>query len=184
MKPSAALPGALAGAALASLPAGAGIVATALGALAGAAAGALLAQTGEKPALLERLAPIALLAFFVPVLTMTVAPGADMAMHVALARGLLQGGALSPAWGADHVAVYPRGFSALVALLAPLGLARAGLAAAAIAYVVFWTGLAAGFFQPPPPVPPPAAALPPLLSRGPPTLFGCGGEATVPALSP
>src|SRR5438874_512564 len=114
MKISAALPGALAGAALASLPGAAGIVSTALGAVAGAAIGMFFGQTGQKPSLLERVAPLPLLALFIPLFTLPVAPGADMAMHVALARGLLQG-VLSPTWGAVHVNAYARGFSALVA---------------------------------------------------------------------
>src|SRR5207248_2717782 len=71
---------------------------------------------------------LAVLAFLLPAVTMPVAPGADMAMHVALARGLLDG-VLSPAWPGVHAGAYPRGFSALVALLSPLGLARAGLLA-------------------------------------------------------
>ena len=50
-------------------------------------------------ALIMLAGPVVLLAFFVPLLTIPVAPGADMAMHVALARGLLEGGALSPTWG-------------------------------------------------------------------------------------
>jgi hypothetical protein len=182
MKPSAALPGALAGAALASLPGSAGIVSTTLGAAAGAVLGVVFAQRGEKPPLLERVAPLALFAFFIPLFTMPVAPGADMAMHVALARGLLQGDTLSPAWGTVHPALYPRGFAALVALLAPLGLARAGIAAAAICYLVFWAGLAATLDKLRTPHPRTVAAVAVLLCRAPQSYFDWGGNPTILAL--
>ncbi len=49
---------------------------------------------------------LALVTFFIPVLTMAVPPGADMAMHVALARPMIRGESiLSPAWGSFE-AVY------------------------------------------------------------------------------
>jgi hypothetical protein len=182
MKLSAALPGALAGAALASLPGAAGIVSTALGAAAGGAAGLLLAQQRERAALLERFAPFALLAFFVPLFTMPVAPGADMAMHVALARGLLEGGALSPAWGTLHASAYPRGLAALIALLSPLGLAKAGLAASALAYVVFAMGLSATLYKMRAPWPRTVGTLAVLMSRAPQSFFDWGGNPTVLAL--
>ncbi|MBI5546761.1 MAG: hypothetical protein HY901_22995, partial [Deltaproteobacteria bacterium] len=90
--------------------------------------------------------PVAILPLFLPLWTMPVAPGADMAMHAALGRALAQGsGALSPAWGEDvAVALYPRGLSALIALVSPpLGFAKASLLAAAVSYCVVFVGLGA-----------------------------------------
>jgi hypothetical protein len=165
-----------------------------LGAIAGAALGVLLSPTESSRAgqqtgaaglhPLERFAPLLLLLFLAPVFTMAVAPGADMAMHVALSRALLHGGgALSPAWGALQMGAYPRGFSALVAVLAPLGLARAGLVASGLSYAVFWAGLAA-MLQGPLRAPSPRAAalLAVLLSRTPQAFFAWGGNPTVLAL--
>src|SRR5262249_25140031 len=70
-----------------------------------------------------------------------VAPGADMAMHVALARALWAGAHdLSPAWPGVAPLAYPRGFSGLVALFWGLGPARAGILASALAYVLYALG--------------------------------------------
>ena len=188
------LPGALAGAALGSLPGAAGLAAVVAGAALGAVAGALLWPGGAptapdsgaprptvRPAL-ERAAPLLLLVFFTPLLTMAVPPGADMAMHTALARGLVEG-RLSPAWGALHLGAYPRGFSALVALLAPLGYARAALLISALSYVVFWAGLAAVLEGPlATPWPRTAALVAVLLSRTPQSFFAWGGNPTALSL--
>ncbi len=188
------LRGALAGAALGSLPGAAGLGAVAAGAVLGAIAGALLRQSdGPSPFappplappgrhLLERAAPLLLLVFLAPLSTMAVPPGADMAMHTALARGLVEG-RLSPAWGALHLAAYPRGFSALVALLAPLGFARAALLISALSYAVFWAGLAAVLEGPlATPWPRTAALVALLLSRTPQSFFAWGGNPTALAL--
>jgi hypothetical protein len=133
---------------------------------------------------IERGSPFLIVLFFVPLFTMAVAPGADMAMHVALARGLLDGGGtLSPAWGALRVGAYPRGFSALVAMLSPIGLARAGLAASALSYAVFWAGLAAMLQGPlQAPWPRTVALLALLLSKTPQWYFAWGGNPTALAL--
>jgi hypothetical protein len=168
-----ALLGSIAGAALATLPGSATWLTALSGALAGAAAGAFLWLPARDTR--PRRWPLLLLAlFFVPVFRFAVAPGADMAMHVALARGLLHG-ELSPAWPGVTVAAYPRGFSALVALLAPIGLARAGLLAAGASYLIFYSGLAAL-------VPWPAALLAVFLSRTPQIFFDWGGNPTALAL--
>ena len=124
---------------------------------------------------------LALLVFFAPVLTLPVAPGADMAMHVALARGLLHG-VLSPAWPRVSAMMYPRGFSAVVAGFAWLGYARAGLVAAALSYVVFWAGLTAMLESLRAPAPRTMAAVAVLLSRTPQVFFGWGGNPTALAL--
>jgi hypothetical protein len=86
---------------------------------------------------------LAVFVFFIPMLTMAVPPGADMAMHVALARPMIQGESiLSPAWGTFE-AHYPRGFSGLVAVASlALGLARAGLLVSGVSYVLFGGGMA------------------------------------------
>lgn len=196
------LSGALAGAALGSLPGAAGLGAIVAGAVLGAVLGALLSQTpasSQSGALspllsqaggllspprhvLERAAPLLLLVFLAPLLTLAVPPGADMAMHTALARGLLEG-RLSPAWGALHLAAYPRGFSALVALLAPLGFARAALLVSALSYAVFWAGLAAVLEGPlGTPWPRTTALIAVLLSRTPQSFFAWGGNPTALAL--
>jgi hypothetical protein len=172
----------IAGAALATLPGSATWLTALLGAVLGAAAGFWLAlpRRSELAAALPQRSParrwslLLLGAFFLPALRFTVAPGADMAMHVALARGLLHG-ELSPAWPGVAVAAYPRGFSALVALLAPIGLARAGLVAAGASYLVFYLGLEAL-------VPWPAALLAVFLSRTPQIFFDWGGNPTALAL--
>jgi len=183
----AALAGALAGAALGTLPGGAGITAAALGAAVGAVLAAWLAPPDAgTPAAhwLERGSPFLIVLFFVPLSTMAVPPGADMAMHTALARALLEGGAaLSPAWGALRVGAYPRGFSALVAMLSPIGLARAALVASALSYAVFWAGLAA-MLQGPlrAPWPRTVAVLVILLSKTPQWYFAWGGNPTALAL--
>ncbi|HZR09753.1 MAG TPA: hypothetical protein VFA79_14325 [Myxococcales bacterium] len=170
--------GAIAGAAIATLPGSAGIVSAILGALLGGAIGARSAERRMGFSIWS----LALIVFFVPLFTLAVPPGADMAMHVALARGLLDGN-LSPAWPGVEAGAYPRGFSAVVALLSPAGLARAGLAAAAVSYLVFWAGLTA-FLQGPlrTPAARTVAAIAVLLSRTPQTFFDWGGNPTVLAL--
>ena len=169
--------GAIAGMAVSTLPGPAGL----LSALAGAAAGAALgARFSERRAGFSPWS-LAVLAFLLPVLSMPVAPGADMAMHVALARGLLHGG-LSPAWPGVAVHAYPRGFSALVALLSPFGLARAGVLAAGGSYLVFWAGLAAMLEKLGTPAARTVAAVAVLLSRTPQAFFGWGGNPTALAL--
>ena len=179
-----ALAGALAGAALGALPGAAGLGAVVAGALLGGAAGALLSPQAapKERQVLERAAPILLLVFFAPLFTMAVPPGADMAMHTALARGLLEG-RLSPAWGALHLAAYPRGFPALVALLSPLGFARAALLISALSFLVFWAGLAAVLEGPlGTPWPRTTALLAVLLSKTPQSFFAWGGNPTALAL--
>ncbi|MFN8548531.1 MAG: hypothetical protein U0527_11380 [Candidatus Eisenbacteria bacterium] len=86
--------------------------------------------------------PVLVLFVVLPLARLAVPPGADMAMHAALARGLLNdGGTLSPAWGSVTVPLYPRGFSALIALLSlPFGMARAALIASGLAYAVYLVG--------------------------------------------
>ncbi|HTO98912.1 MAG TPA: hypothetical protein VMK66_17800 [Myxococcales bacterium] len=170
--------GAVAGAAIAALPGSSGIVWAALGAILGGAIGAR--RAGRRMGF--SIWTLALGAFFVPLFTMAVAPGADMAMHVALARGLLRG-ELSPAWPGVTAGAYPRGFSALVALLSPLGLARSGLFAAAASYLVFWAGLSA-FLQNPlrAPAARTTAAVAVLLCRSPQIFFDWGGNPTALAL--
>jgi hypothetical protein len=121
-------------------------------------------------------------AFAIPVLTLAVAPGADMAMHVALARGLVHG-ELSPAWPGVEVGAYPRGFSAAVALLSPLGFARAGLLVAGASYLIFWAGLSAALQGPlGAPAARTVAAVAVLLSRTPQIFFDWGGNPTAMAL--
>jgi len=170
--------GALAGGALAVLPGSAGVFAAGLGVLAG---GALGWKFGERRAGFSPWS-LVLAAFFVPVFTLAVAPGADMAMHVSLARGLLEG-RLSPAWPGVAAGAYPRGFSALVAMLWPIGPARAGLAAAALSYLVFWAGLAAVLEGPlRVPAARTVAAVALLLSRTPQIFFDWGGNPTAMAI--
>jgi len=169
---------AISGAAVAALPGTAAPAAIIAGLLLGAAIGARFGRPrmGFSPW------SLAVAAFAVPVLTMPVAPGADMAMHVALARGLLEGD-LSAAWPTVHAAAYPRGFAALVALLSPVGLARAGLLAAAASYLAFWLGLSAVLQGPlRAPAPRTVAAVAVLLSRTPQHFFGWGGNATAMAI--
>lgn len=170
--------GAIAGAAIATLPGSAGIAFAILGALLGGAIGSRYAERRMGFSVWS----LALIAFFAPLFTLAVPPGADMAMHVALARGLLEG-QLSPAWPGVEAGAYPRGFSAVVALLSPAGLARAGLAAAAASYLVFWAGLSA-FLQGPlrAPAARTVAAIAVLLSRTPQTWFDWGGNPTALAL--
>ncbi|MET0385822.1 MAG: hypothetical protein ABW321_07680 [Polyangiales bacterium] len=95
---------------------------------------------------LERWVPLLTVLFFVPVVTRGVAPGADMAMHVSLARAILDGShVLSPAWGAVTAEAYPRGFSAWVALIAGTGidLGHASLIASGLAFALYYFGLRA-----------------------------------------
>ena len=162
---------------MAALFPGAGLPALLVGAAAG---GGLGYQLRAPPAPPQPWWPAALaLLFFIPAITMPVAPGADMAMHVALARSLEEGlPQLSPAWGTLRVGLYPRGFSALVALLAPiLGLAKAGLVVAGATYLIFWAALSAWLSAPL------VAALALLLARSPQTFFGWGGNPTVLAIA-
>lgn len=166
-----ALLGSIAGAALATLPGGANWVWAIAGAVAGAVTGALAG--GPKSARVQW-PQLALFAFFVPALHMPVAPGADMAMHTALARGLLDGG-LSPAWPGVTAHFYPRGFSALIALLSPLGLAKASLLAAGASYAVFYFGLSTLVSWP-------LALVAVFLSRTPQTFFDWGGNPVALAL--
>ncbi|HEX4386787.1 MAG TPA: hypothetical protein VH083_27720 [Myxococcales bacterium] len=168
-----ALLGLVAGAALATLPGSATWLTALCGALLGAGAGIVLSRPARRPGK-NRGLRLLLAAFFVPALYFAVAPGADMAMHVALARGLLHG-ELSPAFPGVTVAAYPRGFSAVVALLSPLGLARAGLVAAGASYLIFYIGLAAL-------VPWEAALVAVFLSRTPQIFFDWGGNPTALAL--
>ncbi len=167
----------MAGAAVAALFSGAGPLALLLSAAAGGALGHRL--RGPAPAPQPWWPAVLALLFFIPVITMPVAPGADMAMHVALARSLEEGlPRLSPAWGTLHVALYPRGFSGLVALVAPVvGLAKAGLIVAAATYLIFWAALSAWLAAPL------VATLALLLSRSPQSFFDWGGNPTVLALS-
>jgi hypothetical protein len=170
--------GAIAGAALATLPGAAGVPVAAVGALLGGAIGARYAQRQMS------FSPwsLALAALAAPALTLPVAPGADMAMHVALAQGLIHG-ELSPAWPGVQVGAYPRGFSAVVALLSPVGFARAGLLAAAASYLVFWAGLAAVLQGPlRAPAARTVAAVAVLLSRTPQIFFDWGGNPTALAI--
>jgi len=170
--------GAIAGAALAVLPGSAGVLAAVIGAILGGAVGWRFAERriGFSPW------SLALAAFLVPVFTMAVAPGADMAMHAALARGLVHGG-LSPAWPGVHVGAYPRGFSAVIAFLSPLGFGRASLIAAGASYLAFWAGLSAVLQGPlGTPAARTVAAVAVLLSRTPQIFFGWGGDPTAMAL--
>lgn len=190
-----ALLGCIAGAALATLPGGANwmwaVAGAGLGGIAGGAGSRSAFWAGHATAARSESVPaaespglrgrafaqwprLALVAFFVPVFTMPVAPGADMAMHTALARALLQGG-LSPAWPGVVANAYPRGFSAIVALLSPLGLAKAGLAAAGVSYAVFHLGLSSLVSWP-------LALVAVFLSRTPQTFFDWGGNPTALAL--
>lgn len=166
-----------------------GIVGCAIGALAASA----MKRTEDESApsvidpplaTLDRLAPLCLLLFFIPVFRLTVAPGADMAMYAAIARAILDGGAsLSAAWGAIDATAYPRGFPMLIALLAlPFGMAKATLVAAALAYVVYFAGLAfllRGLRVPAPNV---IAAICLVVSKSPQSFFGWGGNPTVMAI--
>jgi len=167
--------GAISGAALGSMTGSFALTLVGAAALGVAAWRTVPARLGFSPW------SLAVLVFFAPVLTMAVAPGADMAMHVALARGLLHG-VLSPAWPGVSAALYPRGFSAVVAALAWLGYARAGLVAAGIAYVVFWAGLAAMLEALRAPAPRTLAAVAVIVSRTPQAFFGWGGNPTALAL--
>jgi hypothetical protein len=165
--------GAIAGAAIATLPGRAGIGCALLGALAGGLIGSRDFRSVRPPKLL--------LLFFLPVFTLAVAPGEDMAMHVALARGLLDG-VLSPAWPGVSVALYPRGFSAVVALLSPMGLARAGLFASGLSYVIFWYGLSEALRKLRVPNARLAALAAVFLSRTPQHFFSWGGNPAAMAI--
>ncbi len=167
----------MAGASVAALFSSAGPLLLLLAAAAGGVLGHLLKGPAAAP---QPWWPAVLaLLFFIPAITLPVAPGADMAMHVALARSLEEGlPRLSPAWGTVRVALYPRGFSGLVALIAPVvGLAKAGLVVAAATYLLFWAALSAWLAAPL------VAALALLLSRSPQSFFDWGGNPTVLAIA-
>src|SRR4051794_15054293 len=93
-----------------------GLVGVTLGAIVGAGLGFVApvefdGEAAQAPTF-ERYALLGTLLFFVPVFTMTIVPGADMTMHVALGRAIADGGReLNPAWGDIAVTAYPRGLS-------------------------------------------------------------------------
>lgn len=126
------------------------------------------------------------LLFFVPVLTKAVPPGADMAMHVALARSIRFGyESLSPAWGDVITATYPRGFSAWIAILSPvLGFAKSGLIVTAGTYALFTFGLR-GYLRDVVGVPYPGllAALCVLMAKSPQSFYAWGGNPTILAIA-
>ena len=179
---------ALSGAAIASVVRGASGGLLAAGAAVGLVVGGwiCLRQGVTLPG--DRLEAAALVvpaaAFLIPLLTMPVAPGADMAMHAALGRALMEGSdALSPAWGSVSATLYPKGMSALIALTAPvLGIAKASLLAAGVSYLVVVAGLAA-FLHEALRLPRPfaLAALAVLASKSPQSFFGWGGNPTAMA---
>jgi hypothetical protein len=70
-------------------------------------------------------------------------PGADAAMYAAIARALLDGSPdLSAAYPGVQVSMYPRAYPGLIAVLTPsLGMPKACLMAALLAYVAYVTGL-------------------------------------------
>jgi hypothetical protein len=117
-----------------------------------AAVGAVLGFAVLLPALkrvlprthqdLWELAPVAA---FSPLIWLRITtPGADAAMYAAIARALLRHSPeLSTAYPGVRVAIYPRAFPGLVALLTPaVGMPKANLVAAVLCYVVFVMGLA------------------------------------------
>lgn len=184
----------MAGVALASLPRGAGPVALTVGGLVGAlvaawAAGVRRAGLRPRPGaserdIVERVAPWLTLVFLIPLVTMPVPPGADMAMHVALARALATGASeASPAWPGVAPLVYPRGFSGLVALAGPLGFVRAGLLVSGLTYVLYTAGVAAVLAGSGIKRPWTLAVLTVLLAKVPQEVFAWGGTATVLALA-
>lgn len=126
------------------------------------------------------------LLFFIPVLTKAVPPGADMAMHVALARAIRFGSeSLSPAWGEVITAAYPRGFSAWIAVLSPvLGFAKSGLIVTAGTYALFTFGLR-GYLRDVVGVPYPGslAALCLLMAKSPQSFYAWGGNPTILAIA-
>ncbi len=196
-RPWPAAAGLVAGVALASLPRGAGPGALAVGGLAGALVVAWAARVppaGAEPGpadrertfteRAERVAPWLTLLFLVPVVTLPVPPGADMAMHVALARALATGAReVSPAWPDVAPVVYPRGFSGLVALAGPLGFARAGLLVSGLTYVLYTAGAAALLGAAGLRSPWTLAVLTVLLTKVPQEMFAWGGTPTVLALA-
>lgn len=180
-----------AGVALASLPRGAGLPALLLGGALGAACGIWLSR-GRAPSAryatpagpVEWLAACLPLACLLPLVTMPVAPGADMAMHVALARALREGAAeLSPAWPGVAPAIYPRGFSGLVALGWALGPARAGLLMSGLTYVIYAAGAARLFAAAGMTRPWLLALLALFLTKAPQQFFAWGGNPTVLAIA-
>ena len=155
------------------------------------ACGVMLLLPGAEPGprsspWVERYSPWIVLVWFVPVVTMPVPPGADMAMHVALARGIATGSEfLSPAWGNVTAAVYPLGLSAWVAVLSPLlGFAAAGLVATGGVYALFTLGLRT-FLRDVVGAPYPGllSALCVLLAKSPQSFFSWGGNPTILAIA-
>ena len=184
----------VAGVALAALPRAAGPAALIVGGVAGALMGVWTARARPAPgsvsgdrALAERVeqvAPWLTLVFFIPLVTLPVPPGADMAMHVALARALAAGASeVSPAWPGVAPPVYPRGFSGLVALVGPLGFARAGLLVSGLAYVLYTAGTVAVLAGAGVRSPWTLAVLTVLLAKVPQEMFAWGGTPTVLALA-
>ena len=167
-----------------------GLLGVLLGAIVGAALGFLAPSakpsTAPSPPTFERFSLLATLLFFVPVFTMTIVPGADMTMHVALGRAIADGGReLNPAWGDIAVIAYPRGLSAWVALISVVtGFTKAGLVAAAFAYAVYAVSLRA-FLRDVLEVPFPSlvAVLVLLASKSPQGFFSWGGNPTALALA-
>ena len=147
-----------------------------------------LSPSAAGPALLERLerwSPLCALAFFLPVLFAPLAPGADMAMHAALARAIAQGSEmLSPAWSDMQLDAYPRGFSAWLAVVAAvIGYARASIVVSGLAFSVYYFGLRAYLGRALElPYPSLVAAFLALGSRTPQSFYGWGGGPTAMAL--
>jgi len=177
--------GALAGGSVATLAPGGGLLRLAVVAALGAILGSRLSGDGgwsaptAAPAILRHVPWLGLI-FLLPVLTLPVAPGADMAMHVALARALREGSrTLSPAWGAVEVSAYPRGFSAWVALLSPLlGYAKAGLLVACASYLLYQLALQRLFEALSVPLAAPLAVLCLFIAKVPQSFFTWGGNPT------
>jgi hypothetical protein len=191
-RPFGLLAATVAGIALASLPRGTGPIALWVGGLVGSTCAVWAAHPSSLPASAagarvdpaERVARFLPLVCLLPVLTMPVAPGADMAMHVALARAL-SGGAteLSVAWPGVAPPLYPRGFSGLIALFWSLGPGRAGLLASGLAYVLYALGAARLFTALGMKRPYTVAAITLFLAKTPQDVFAWGGNATVLALA-
>src|SRR5207253_2385792 len=177
--------GALAGGSVATLAPGGGLlrpaVASALGAILGSRLSGDRSSSSPTaaPAILRHVPWLGLI-FLLPILTLPVAPGADMAMHVALARALREGSrTLSPAWGVVEVSAYPRGFSAWVALLSPLlGYAKAGLLVACASYLLYQLALQRLFEALSVPLAAPLAVLCLFIAKVPQSFFTWGGNPT------
>ena len=191
-RPFGLLASVVAGVALASLPRGVGPIALLVGGLVGATCAVWAARPQSSPASaagvrvdpVERAARFLPLVCLLPVLTMRVAPGVDMAMHVALARALWSGATeLSVAWPGVAPPLYPRGFSGLITLFWSLGPGRAGLLASGVAYVLYARGAAHIFTALGMKRPFTVAALTLFLAKTPQDVFAWGGTATVLALA-